>query len=85
MQLLLRGKRRQATATVHEAPEDVRARLELFAQRLGPKAARGLRLGLPGDRQPNAEELTRAARTAISQFHISNPNTEAPGISTQKA
>jgi len=43
--------------------------------RYGPKAARGLLLGLPGDRDPTDAELSRAAaRTAVIQFHIDQPH-----------
>jgi hypothetical protein len=42
-----------------------------FARRNGPKAAKGLMLGLPGDRQPDRQEmLDAAAKTTVVRFAI---------------
>ncbi|MDX1886044.1 hypothetical protein [Mycolicibacterium sp. 120270] len=42
-----------------------------FAKRNGPRAARGLMLGLPGDRQPNRQELLdAAAKTTFVRFAL---------------
>ena len=42
-----------------------------FAQRNGPKAAKGLMLGLPGDRQPDRQELlAAAAKTTLVRFAL---------------
>jgi hypothetical protein len=81
VQLLIRGQQQDATATVYERPDEVAARLLQFVERLGPKAARGLMLGLPSDRKPTAEELSRAAkRTAVIQFHIEQPEQRSDRI-----
>ena len=42
-----------------------------FARRNGPKAAKGLMIGLPGDRQPSREQLLAAAsKTTIVRFAL---------------
>jgi hypothetical protein len=53
-QLLIRRQRQDATATVYDRPDEVAAHLEQFVARFGHKAARGLLLGLPRDRDPTA-------------------------------
>jgi hypothetical protein len=71
VELWIRGQRHAAVATVYEARDEVAARLREMAERFGPKAARGLLLGLPRDRAPNDSELTRAAeRTAVIRFQF---------------
>jgi hypothetical protein len=42
-----------------------------FARRNGPKAAKGLMLGLPADRQPDRQELlAAAAKTTLVRFAV---------------
>ncbi len=73
-QLTIRGREHSATATVYDQTDDVAARLVEFTARFGPKAARGLILGLPAERQANQAELARAAaRTAVIHFHLQTP------------
>lgn len=72
--LLIRRQRYDASATVYDAHAEVAACLQQFVERFGPKAARGLLLGLPGDREPTVEELARAAaRTAVIKFQLEQP------------
>jgi hypothetical protein len=57
--------------TDQESKADV---LSEFARRNGPRAARGLLLGLPGARQPSRDELLLAAsKTTIVRFGLSDP------------
>lgn len=45
-----------------------------FARRNGPQAAKGLMLGLPGDRQPDRQQLlAAAARTTVVRFSLTAP------------
>jgi hypothetical protein len=45
-----------------------------FAMRNGPRAAKGLMLGLPGDRQPDRHELlAAAAKTTLVRFSLTSP------------
>jgi hypothetical protein len=49
-----------------------------FARRNGPRAAKGLMLGLPGDRQPDRRQLlAAAAMTTLVRFSLTPP-TAAP-------
>src|ERR1700761_7103305 len=49
--------------------------LGAFAKRNGPRAAKGLMLGLPGDRQPDRQQLLdAAAKTAIVRLALRTPN-----------
>lgn len=71
VELWISGERHAATPAVYESGEEVAARLRELSERLGPKTARGLLLGLPGDRAPNDAELARAAeRTAVIHFRF---------------
>jgi len=46
-----------------------------FAKRNGPRAAKGLMLGLPGDRQPDRQQLLdAAAKTTIVRLALSTTN-----------
>lgn len=46
-----------------------------FAMRNGPRAAKGLMLGLPGDRQPDRQQLLdAAARTTIVRLALGTTN-----------
>ncbi len=48
--------------------------LNEFARRNGPRAAKGLMLGLPGDRQPDREQLlAAAAKTTLVRFSLTAP------------
>lgn len=73
IRLLIRGHWHEAVPTViteDEAKADVIAD---FTQRNGTRAARGLTLGLPGDRQPDRHELlTAAAKTTITRFALTS-------------
>lgn len=49
-----------------------------FARRNGPKAAKGLMLGLPGDRQPDRRELlAAAAKTTLVRFRTATCESQA--------
>ena len=77
VRLRIRGHDHGAVPTVVEDPEEVAALLGEFGRRKGPKAAKGLMLGLPGDRQPTDDELrTAAAKTRLVCFRM---EPERPG------
>ncbi|MDX3162625.1 hypothetical protein QBA74_22465 [Streptomyces scabiei] len=77
VRLRIRGQDHGAVPTVVEDPEEVAALLAEFGRRKGPKAAKGLMLGLPGDRQPTGDELrTAAAKTRFVCFRM---EPERPG------
>jgi hypothetical protein len=57
VRLHIQGHEHQAVPTVVADNAEVARLLGEFARRKGPKAAKGLMLGLPGDRQPTDEEL----------------------------
>ncbi|OBA82146.1 hypothetical protein A9W99_12155 [Mycobacterium sp. 1164966.3] len=60
-----------AQPTVIRQLEQKASMLGEFAKRNGPRAARGLMLGLPADRQPDQQELfDAAAKTTIVRFAI---------------
>ena len=61
VRLLIRGRWHDAVPTVISDTNDKAAVLAEFARRNGPRTARGLMLGLPGDRQPTQDELLAAA------------------------
>lgn len=72
VRLRVRGQWRNAVPAVAEALEDKVRLLREFVTRHGPRTARRLYLGLPGDREPTQGELVRAAeRTAIVRFRFS--------------
>ncbi|OXR47318.1 hypothetical protein B7C42_00441 [Nocardia cerradoensis] len=69
--LRIRGRNHKAVPVVIEEPGEIVAVLKEFADRKGPKAAKGLMLGLPGDRQPTQQELRdAAARTRLVRFQL---------------
>lgn len=69
--LRIRGRDRSAVPTIIEGTTEIAAVLAEFARRKGPKAAKGLMLGLPGDRQPTDRELhTAAAKTRLVRFRL---------------
>ena len=71
VRLLIRGRWHDAAPTVISDTNDKAAMLAEFARRNGPRAARGLMLGLPGDRQPARHELAAAAaKTTITRFAL---------------
>jgi len=71
VRLLIRGRWYDAVPTVISDASGKAAVLAEFARRNGPRAARGLMLGLPGDRQPARDELAAAAaRTTITRFAL---------------
>jgi hypothetical protein len=72
VRLLIRGRWHDAVPTVISDQSDKAGVLAEFARRNGPRAARGLMLGLSGDRQPSREELlAAAAKTTITRFALS--------------
>jgi hypothetical protein len=71
VRLLIRGRWHGAVPTVTSAQDGKADLLAEFARRNGPRAARGLMLGLPGDRQPTRQEmLAAAAKTTITRFTL---------------
>ncbi len=71
VRLLVRGRWLDAAAAAAEDVESVSALLGRFAAQKGPRAARGLRLGLPGNRLPTAHELREAAAlTSVITFQL---------------
>lgn len=69
--LLIRGRWRDAVPTVISDRDGKADVLGEFARRNGPRAARGLMLGLSGDRQPTRDELLGAAgKTTITRFAL---------------
>jgi hypothetical protein len=73
VQLLVRGRWVEAVPRVASEPREVADLLGEFATRKGPKAARGLLLGLPSDRLPTRGELEKAApKTAVILFDFAD-------------
>ncbi|MFF5010521.1 hypothetical protein ACFY3G_47965 [Streptomyces phaeochromogenes] len=71
VRLRIRGEVHEAVPTVIEDTPEVAALLGEFVDRKGAKAAKGLMLGLPGDRRPTDDELgTAAARTRLVLFRL---------------
>ncbi|HVV30456.1 MAG TPA: hypothetical protein VHC41_06220 [Mycobacteriales bacterium] len=71
IELLIRRTAFPATAEVMSDPQEKAALLAEFARRKGPRTARRLMLGLPGDRLPTAEEAADAATaTTIVRFRL---------------
>ncbi|OBK34913.1 hypothetical protein A5658_09955 [Mycobacterium sp. 1245111.1] len=71
VRVLLEGRWFAAEPTAITDPDQKCDLLGEFARRNGPKAARGLMIGLPGDRQPSREELLAAAsKTTIVRFAL---------------
>jgi hypothetical protein len=80
VRLLIRGRWSDAVPTVISDQEEKVAILAEFAMRNGPRAAKGLMLGLSGDHQPTRSELlAAAARTTLTRFRLTSPDrTSAP-------
>jgi len=73
VRLLIRGRWHDAVPIVVSAQHDKATLLTEFAGRNGPRAARGLMLGLPGSRQPTQKEvLAAAAKTTIVRFTLTD-------------
>ncbi|UIX29138.1 hypothetical protein [Streptomyces sp. GQFP] len=71
VRLRIRGVVQGAVPTVIEDTAEVAALLGEFVDRKGAKAAKGLMLGLPGDRRPTDEELrTAAGKTRLVRFRL---------------
>ncbi|MGE2818157.1 hypothetical protein ACQI5H_23895 [Mycobacterium heidelbergense] len=71
VRLLIKGSWFTAQPSVISQPERKADILGEFARRNGPQAAKGLMLGLPGDRQPDRQQLLDAAtKTTIVRFAI---------------
>ena len=79
VRLLIRGRWHHAVPTVISDQNEKAGVLAEFARRNGPRAARGLMLGLPGDRQPDREELLAAAvKTTVTRFALTGPDDISP-------
>ncbi|MGB8390859.1 hypothetical protein [Mycobacterium sp.] len=75
VRVLIKGRWLAAQPTVIRQVEQKADVLGEFARRNGPRAAKGLMLGLPGDRQPDRQEsLAAAANTTIVRFTLTNPS-----------
>jgi hypothetical protein len=87
IRLLIRGRWHATTAMVISDQEAKADLLAEFARRKGASAARGLMLGLPGNRLPARSDLLAAAsKTTITRFTlITSPDRQtgspAPGRS----
>jgi hypothetical protein len=87
VRLRVRGVDQPAVPTVVEEPEKVADLLAEFVQRKGTRAAKGLMLGLPGDRPSVREELLAAAsRARLVLFRLggSTPIPPAPASGTTR-
>ena len=71
VRLLIRGRWYGAAPTVISNPEAKADLLAEFTRRNGARAARGLMLGLPGNRAASRSELiTAASKTTITRFTL---------------
>ena len=78
VRLLIRGQRFTAKPTVIKEAEQKADVLGEFVRRNGAQAAKGLMLGLPGDRQPDRQQLLEAgAKTTFVRFAL-EPHAETP-------
>jgi hypothetical protein len=69
--VLIRRKWFTAAPTVIRQVDEKADLLGEFAKRNGPKAAKGLMLGLPGNRQPDRQQLlAAAAKTTLVRFAL---------------
>jgi len=67
--------------TTAQAPPAQAALLAEFARRMGRRAAKGLMLGRPGDRQPTREETrAAAAKTTITRFTLTGLPQRPPAV-----
>jgi len=79
VRLLIRGRWHDAVPTVISDHNEKAGVLAEFARRNGPRAARGLMLGLPGGRPPDRGELlAAAAKTTITRFALTGPDDTGP-------
>jgi len=73
LELQIRGTSQPARPDVTRDPKEKSDLLREFAERKGPRTARRLMLGLPGDRPPTQQELDDAAtKTTIVRFRFSD-------------
>lgn len=71
VRLRVRGREHDAVPTVFDDRAAIAGLLAEFARRKGPRAAKALMLGLPGDRQPTPEELHEASlKTRLVIFRL---------------
>lgn len=71
IRLLVKGVSHEATADVECGHDDKAKLLADFARAKGPRTAKRLMLGLPGDRAPSAEGLDGASdQTTIVRFPL---------------
>ena len=71
VQVLIKRRWFDAEPTVIRQDDQKADIIGEFAQRNGPKAAKGLMLGLPGDRQPDRQELLAAVtKTTLVRFAL---------------
>ena len=71
VRVLIKGQRITAQPTAIKEPEQKTDVLGEFARRNGPRAAKGLMLGLPGDRRPDRQQLlAAAAKTTLVRFSL---------------
>lgn len=71
IQVLIKRRWLKAEPTVIRHDDQKADILGEFARRNGPKAAKGLMLGLPADRQPDRQELlAAAAKTTLVRFAV---------------
>jgi|SRR6476661_674023 hypothetical protein len=72
VQVLIKRRWLHAEPTVIRQDDQKADMLGEFARRNGPRAAKGLMLGLPADRQPDRQELlTAATKTTLVRFAVS--------------
>jgi len=82
IELLIRGAPHPATSKVVSDREGKAALLTEFVRRKGPRVARRLMLGLPGDRLPTASEVAQAVTaTTIVRFDLGGPGEASPAAS----
>lgn len=72
--VLIKAQRFAAHAVAIKGADQKADVLEEFARRNGPRAAKGLMLGLPGDCQPDRQQLlAAAAKTTLVRFSLTAP------------
>jgi hypothetical protein len=78
VRLLIKGQWFTAKPTVIKEAEQKADVLSEFVRRNGAQAAKGLMLGLPGDREPDRQQLLEAgAKTSFVRFAL-EPDAENP-------
>jgi len=71
VRVLIKGQWFTAHPTAIKEAEQKADVLSEFARRNGPRAAKGLMLGLPGDRRPDRQKLlAAAAKTTLVRFSL---------------